>query len=345
MKKILFSLILLVSVAPVWAQNGYNAEPYLVKNLEGVSIQNVQAKTSGGNIKIVGGSEKPRVEVFIQANHGEKRTHEEIKKELEVDYDMGINTGPGALILFAKAKPGFKDWNHGLSISFTVYVPSSVSTDLQTSGGNIMLSNLNGSQQNFSTSGGNLKLEMLSGNVKGKTSGGNIYLSNSNGEIDLITSGGNIEADHCKGNLGLKTSGGNVVMQNIKGNILANTSGGNIRGNDINGNLESSTSGGNIDLVRLSCTLEGSTSGGGMHIEMVSLGKFVHLHDSSGDIHISLPGKSGMTLSMKADKIHLNEMGNFNGTNKEGNLNGTLNGGGVPVTISNSSGTIQVELN
>ena len=71
---------------------------------------------------------------------------DEIKKRFEDNYIVKINVAGGVLNASAKNKNNDWNWKKSLSISFKVYVPGDISTDLSTSGGSIKLGNLNGSQ-------------------------------------------------------------------------------------------------------------------------------------------------------------------------------------------------------
>jgi len=340
-----FSLLLLCGVGIAALAQENSKTPFLSKSLTNENIKNVKASTSGGNITVAGVDADARIEVYITANNWVKKnlSTDEIKKRLEEDYELTVSVSDETLTATAKAKKGFNNWKNGLSISFKVFVPHAVSTNLSTSGGNIDLTSLQG-KQNFTTSGGNLVVDQLSGNIIGRTSGGNVTLSNSKDEIELTTSGGNIDASNSRGNIKLKTSGGDVSMQTLNGMIKATTSGGNVNGNLIEGELFASTSGGDVKMKELSCSLDAATSGGNIHIDMKVLGKYVKLSNSGGDIKLQIPQDKGMDIKLYAEKIKVSTLANFKGDVEEHRMEGTLNGGGVPVTVHGGSGKIRLTL-
>ncbi|RDC65608.1 hypothetical protein [Adhaeribacter pallidiroseus] len=192
------------------AQIKAGQEPYLTKSLTSESIKSVEVKTSGGSIAVTGGSNADaRVEVYVNQNNnrsGETLTKEEIQQRITADYELTVTASNGKLIARARPKERDMDWKRGLNISFRVFVPQKISTDLSTSGGSIQLANIAG-EQHFTTSGGDLNIDRVSGRTKGSTSGGSIHLKNSKDNIDLTTSGGDIEATDCTGDLRLVTSG------------------------------------------------------------------------------------------------------------------------------------------
>jgi hypothetical protein len=337
MSKIFLLLAALTATLYVTAQT--NQEPFMTKSLANDNVQSAKVETSGGNITVngVSGSEA-RIEVYVRPSNSKNNyTKDEIQKKLQDDYDLNISVSGGKLTATAKPKKMNFNWNRGLSISFKIWIPVNSSTELATSGGNITMANLNGTQ-NFKTSGGNLNLDQLSGNIKGKTSGGNIDIKRSKSEISLHTSGGNIQAEDCDGNLELATSGGNVTLKDLDGYVQARTSGGNVNGKLIKGDLMARTSGGNVDLTALSASVNATTSGGFVKVEVVELGKYVTISNSGGHVDLTLPGNKGLDLKLRGDKINTGTLKNFSGKLEKDEVNGTLNGGGIPVTVRNSGG-------
>jgi len=343
MKKLILISILILKAFIGNTQDIQNVRPYLVKDFQGVSITTLKASTQGGNIIVKGGSAISKIEVYVLNNHGIRLSDEETKKRLDRDYDLSIKAESGILQAFAKHKGGIKNWNDGLTISFTLMVPSSITIDISTSGGNIIVSNLKGSSQKLVTSGGNVVINKLQGNILGKTSGGNMEISHSEGQIDLNTSGGNIKGEFCVGNLHLVTSGGNIVLNSLNGEINAITSGGNIDGSSINGNLKANTSGGNIVLNRISSSLDIGTSSGSIEVTVLSLVKFIKAENTGGNILLNLPKQAGMNFNLRAEKIELSDESHFKGLHTKGEWDGTWNGGGIPVSAITNSGTIRIK--
>ncbi|MEP6614939.1 MAG: hypothetical protein ABJA57_00100 [Ginsengibacter sp.] len=345
MKKFLFLLMLTGSGFAGNAQYNSERDPYMTKSLSNDAISRVKIETTGGNITVeAAGTSEARLEVFVQSNNSRNSlSKDEIKKMLEEQYDLSTTVHDHTLTAIAEPRHKNMDWKKGLSISFKAFVPSNVSTDLNTSGGNINLKGISGSQ-NFTTSGGNLNLDDLSGKIKGRTSGGNLNLHNLKDDIDLSTSGGNIEAENSNGNISLTTSGGSLHLDGLGGNIKATTSGGNVHGNDISGELYANTSGGSIVLKGLSCSLETSTSGGNIEVSIKQLGQYVRISNSGGNIDLVMPKNQGADLKLSAEKVKTSGLENFNGSKEDDSVKGKLNGGGIPVTASSSSGNINFSL-
>lgn len=341
MKKSLFLLLSLAGTVYAMAQT--DKEPYMTKSLSGEAIKAVEAKTSGGSIAVTGGSgSDARVEVYVTSNNGKPLLKDEIRQRLDELYNLNVSVSGGRVSAIARSKEQIRDWKKALNIAFKIYVPSTVSTDLATSGGSISLANLAGSQK-FSTSGGSLHLTRLSGRIEGSTSGGSIHLEDSKDDINLTTSGGGIQAANCSGNLKLTTSGGSLDLSNLKGTTSASTSGGSVKGENIDGELKAHTSGGSIHMTGLSCSLETSTSGGNIDVVFSQLGKYVKINNAAGNVTLSVPKNKGLDLDLSGN-ISNTSFENFNGKIDERRVKGKLNGGGVPVTVDANSGRVKLEM-
>jgi len=338
MKKLLTFLLAAALSTAAFAQTD-NA-PYLTKSFTGTSVQNVLAQTSGGSITVngVAGSEA-RIEVYIKGQNNKTLSKAQIDERLAEDYTFDISASGGRLNAIATNKNKLFNWKNGLSISFKIFVPKNVSTKLNTSGGSIVMNDLNG-DHDFSTSGGSLSLDKLTGNINGNTSGGSINVANSKNQITLTTSGGSIKAQNCSGNINLNTSGGSLSLADLDGTIEANTSGGSVSASNISGELVTHTSGGSMALQNISGSLDASTSGGSITATLTKMGKYLTLDNSGGSINLKMPNQ-GLNLKLRANRIKINQLTNFSGSKDEDSVDGTVNGGGVPVKVS-TSGSITV---
>src|SRR5688572_15218584 len=261
MKKLLGILVAGCFTCFIQLQAQTDKTPFLTKSLQVASIKNAKVQTSGGSITVEGiTTGEQRLEMYVQPNdRHDDLTKEQIQKKLDEDYTIEISTANQQLTAIAKQKNKITNWKNALSISFKVYVPKNVSTDLNTSGGSISISNVTG-EQDFRTSGGSLHATHISGKINGRTSGGSIDVSDANDDINLSTSGGSISAKDCSGKMKLTTSGGSLLFKRLKGTIEAKTSGGNVQGKEISGEIDAHTSGGNIDFEDISGSLDASTS-------------------------------------------------------------------------------------
>lgn len=343
MKKLLSLFILGLSISSVsWAQD--KETPYFVKTYKSSEIKNLNVRTSGGGISVTGGDgDETRVEVYLKVNNGgSKLSKDEIENRLK-EYELSVKKEGETILCIAKRKSesNWNNWKNGLSISFKIYTPEKISTDLVTSGGGISLKNLNGNLS-FSTSGGGLKLQNLGGIIKGRTSGGGINISGCRDNIDVATSGGGIDAENCNGDIKLTTSGGGLTLKKLNGSIKATTSGGGIRAEEISGDFVTSTSGGSIKLEDITASVKASTSGGGIDADIKSLGKYLSLSTSAGSIHVRMPMDKGMDLDLDGQRVKVPNLSKFNGTVEKDRVKGLLNGGGIAVRMNANSGGVYI---
>jgi hypothetical protein len=343
--KVLFSLLFVVTGIFAQAQNSRRGLLYLNKSLSAASINLVDVRTSGGGIEVesVPASEA-RIEVYVTRNNGRGSiSKEDADKIITNDYEFSVTVSGNKVSAVAKPKKNYQNWNNGINISFSVFAPKACGTRLNTSGGGISISNLNG-EQHFNTSGGGLEVKGITGKINGKTSGGGIEVTDCKDDIDLATSGGGIQALRCSGQIRLNTSGGSIELSDLSGNIRATTSGGNVDVEKITGDLSTHTSGGNISITAMKGTLEASTSGGNIDVEILEIGKYVRLENSGGSVHLQVPKGKGLDLDIHGDRIKTEGLSNFSGSLEKQSVNGTINGGGIPIDIHAGSGGVTLAL-
>ncbi len=335
-------LFFVLSIACSTLLSAQDKNPYLVKSFP-ESVNKIEVVTSGGSIWVAHeNGEKPRVEVYVKGNNGKELSKEEAASRFEEYYDLSIETSGNVLKAYARSKNNM-NWKNSLSVSFKVYSPAKIETDLKTSGGSVSMSGLTGNQK-LMTSGGSLSISDIKGNVDGKTSGGSILLKNIQGNISSKTSGGSIDASLLSGKIDIGTSGGSLSLEDLKGEIRAFTSGGSISGNNISGALETKTSGGGISLTKMRCSLDAATSAGSVNIEMENLSGYVKIMNSAGNVSLKLPANQGLDLNIQANRISIPDLKDFSGDSNSKSIKGTVKGGGVPVSVRSSSGTVSIRM-
>lgn len=303
----MLSLVLaLFAITESSAINNVNEkeDPYRVEEFTLSGPGSLEVRTSGGHITVKGSrSDVVRVEMYVRKNG---RTLDQSDTDLD-DFEITISQSGSKVNAIAKSNRD-RDWkfwkNNNISISFVVYTPREMSTDLKTSGGHIEASGLSGNQQ-IATSGGHLDLIELRGNVQARTSGGHIDISAFQGEIEARTSGGHIDVVNSEGNLNVRTSGGH------------------------------------IDLKKVAGTVEARTSGGSISADITSIGQYVDLRTSGGNVTVSVPGGIGLDLALRGSRVR-SELKNFSGEVERDEIEGSINGGGPKVSARTSGGTVRI---
>ena len=312
MWKLLIAAFVL-TILPALSSTEATDEPYLVKEF---TLDNpgqnspgaLKVETSGGNIQVVAQEGNVvRVEMYVKMGGKTLSPADEAAKELLKDYTIDISQSANSVSALAKMnvakRYNFKDKNH--HISFKVFVPKHISSNLHTSGGAIHVEGIEGEQEV-------------------KTSGGNLTFKNINGKMEARTSGGNIKVDQYKGALNARTSGGSIKLSDAKGDLNVHTSGGN------------------INIENASGSVEAFTSGGSINASLLTLDKQLKLRTSGGNIKAVLPQGLGLDLDLKGDKVNA-RLQNFSGQADKDRVKGSMNGGGVEVVMSTSGGNISLE--
>jgi len=178
-------------------------------------------------------------------------------------------------------------------------------------------------------------------NLKMETSGGDMTISDVRGTVRGSTSGGDLKITDISGEIHMETSGGNIRLKNISGKIVTETSGGDIHGSDITGTLGVETSGGNIDLRRVRAEAHASTSGGDVRLEMLE-NQGVDASTSGGNIVIVFPESTGADIFAETTAGRVRCDFAIRGTMDDGSLRGEINGGGKRVRAETSGGDIAI---
>ncbi|RDC62197.1 DUF4097 family beta strand repeat-containing protein [Adhaeribacter pallidiroseus] len=308
MKKIntilLVMLLTVATLATGFISSAEDNKPYQVKDFTINGAGKLQAKTSGGSLKVTGGSgSRVKVKVFVKPANWKNRLQEPSAEAL-AKYTIDVRQEGNTIYAVAERKD--KSWNkdNALSIGFEMEVPEQMACNLRTSGGSISLESVTGDQ-------------------------------------DVETSGGSLNFKNIKGNLDANTSGGSIELAHYQGNLNAQTSGGSINLNSANGRLKAHTSGGSIHLNEVAGDIDAHTSGGSIHADVKSLGKYLTLETSGGSVHATVPGGKGLDLDLEGNRVKT-ALTNFNGTSDTRRVKGTVNGGGIPVKMSTSGGTTEL---
>lgn len=300
---LIFSLIVVSSSVAFANQD----DPYRIEEFSINTPGELQVRTSGGHITVEGSnSNSVRVEMYVRKDGNNLTPSDTNLDKWEIDISQSGNSVNAT----AKRKNnnGWSSWNSDRqSISFVVFTPREMSTNLKTSGGHIEAKNLEGNQT-IATSGGHLNLTNLQGKIEAKTSGGHIDLENLEGDLNVRTSGGHITANTIAGTLQAKTSGGHIKLSAISGSVKATTSGGSITA------------------------------------VLKSIDQYVDLRTSGGNVDLSIPDGSGADLALRGTFVN-GKLNNFTGEMEKNMIKGQLHGGGPKISARTSGGIVSLNFN
>ncbi len=282
-------------------------DPYLSKSFDLSGPGKIETKTSGASVAITGTEgNHVVVEMFVKRNGKAVDPNDaDVQKRLD-DYKIDIQKNGNTVSVIVETKKS-PDWSKGnnINLSFEIQVPYEMSTDLNTSGGSIAISGIEG-DQSIKSSGGSVKISYSSGSIFTKSSGGSLSVSEFSGLLDLNTSGGSVKVNGMEGEVTINSSGGSVSLEDVSGKIYANTSGGGIKA-DIN-NIEDALT----------------------------------LKSSGGSISATIPKDLPMDLDLKGGNVNT-KLTNFDGEMKRDKIVGKSNGGGVLISMASSGGSIKLD--
>jgi hypothetical protein len=282
-----------------------------------------------GSIEVrTNGTKEVVVEVWRKITRRSKSDEEAFLKENPVNFSNEGNSV--SLRARHKEKSGwswFSSSGNRNEAKYIITVPAQFDAKLDTSGGRILVWDLNGHVE-VHTSGGPLDFARLHGKLEGDTSGGSIRSIDCDGTLKLHTNGGGIDVAGGGGTLAGETSGGSILVKNFQGPAHIETSGGGITVDKVQGQVDGSTSGGAIVAI-LNSPLAGP----------------VKLETSGGSVtaHIS----EGAAFNLDAESVGGGVSSDLpvvtTGKREHNRLKGPVNGGGKLIELRTSGGSIRVE--
>ncbi len=190
-----------------------------------------------------------------------------------------------------------------ITFTFVVHTPKDLTSNLRSMNGNILLKGVKG-RNIVHTNAGNIMLRNIEGEVQANSSGGGIGITESSGQFNI------------------RTIVGNVNIEQSKGEIRARTVSGNISARGVNGTLVCATVSGNVNAS----------------FTDVSYG--IHVESASGNIELTLPGKTGYQLDARGASIDLVHFQPFDGVVRSSTASGRVGDGSIPLQLSTASGSV-----
>lgn len=281
--------------------------------------------TDTGSIEVRSSrGDKVDVQVILTADTSNRDKAARLFKDFTLDAKQSGNS----VIVRGRYEEGWKlfHFDDDLEVRFVINVPAQYNLDLETSGGNIRVSDIRG-EVRTETSGGDLYLGRIDGPVSGNTSGGNVTVQGAVGKLLLRTSGGNITVGAVQGPVEARTSGGSIRVSQARGDVIAKSSGGNITLNDVAGSINAETSGGSLSASI--STQPRSDS---------------RLSTSGGNVTISLASTVSVDLDARSDGgfVTSDLPVAIQGTVEEQVMRGRINSGGPKLVLRTAGGNIKV---
>jgi len=322
MKSIVSSLICSVALAG-WS-SVFAEQDVMTKSFDAQPGGKLEMKVDRGALHITS-SESGKVEVKVVREL--KGVSSSEAKELFEQHIIKMTQGDGVVRIETPERKhgwGFKNPLNKMRVDYTVSVPSHFNLDVNTAGGNVEVSDIEGNVM-ARTAGGDVKLGSIVGPVKAGTSGGNVILKGGKGDANLQTSGGDIRAGEITGDLVAQTSGGNIFVQKVKGKVNAHTSGGDVKVEEAYGTVTAGTSGGNV-MAKLNEQPKGDSE----------------LRTSGGNVDLTVAENVALALNAKTSGGTIRSDFEGNLSKDRTRLTAQVNGGGPAVLLQTSGGNVSI---
>jgi DUF4097 and DUF4098 domain-containing protein YvlB len=249
--------------------------------------------------------------------------------DLDRDFDFAFDETPrGVKVTIKRRGPRrlFGGWFRDNDTRIAIQVPTKTAVDLNTSGGSIRASHVEGLVA-VHTSGGSLDVSAITGNVDGDTSGGSIRMRDVRGNVDANTSGGSISIVDVRGDARANTSGGGITIDQVSGDLQASTSGGSVDVRGAGGRVDANSSGGGVTVRFAPGNSKGgvvSSSGGSVRTEIDPGARVsIDAHASGGGVDSDV----AVTIQGKVERD---------------SLRGDMNGGGPTLRLRSSGGGVRI---
>jgi len=222
---------------------------------------------------------------------------------------------------------------HNGGVSVEVKVPNKYNLKLETMGGDIMLTDIEGTfsgetmggeielyhlkgEVNLTTMGGEIKVEDCDLDGQVKTMGGEVSLRDVIGDLDASTMGGEVSYRNVKRRdqrddareVKISTMGGEIEVDDAPGGADVSTMGGEIRIRSARKYVKAKTMGGEIKIDEIDGGVKATTMGGDVQVNMVGdpdeYDRDVVLSSMGGDIILTVPAGLSMDFDIKLTLTH-----------------------------------------
>ena len=262
----LMGMVFLMAATPVMAETQEIKKSFEVK--------------SGGTLLIKSDSGKIEIETWKNNKVAVEVRKKAKNKDRLNKFEITISQKGNDVEIYGESEN-----NSRVSVRYVVKVPQKYNVNLETGGGSIKVSDIQG-KVTVDTSGGSITIGNVSGgnDVDANTSGGSIKVGDVDGNLKVDTSGGSIKLGSIKGKSTIETSGGSISLEKGGDDVVAETSGGSINIGPVKGNVDVDTSGGSIVIDKIEGNVKAETSGGSIKV-MGSKGK-IEVETAGGSIFI-----------------------------------------------------------
>lgn len=303
---------------------GSRAEGSFTRTLTVAGPVTLDVSTGSGSIVVRSGQAgSVRIEGRIKASQGgifgltSLSPEERVRR---IEQDPPIEQSGGRIRIGQIEEEALK---RGLSISYTLTVPSDASLQSRTGSGSQDVSGLDGP-------------------VDVSTGSGSIRVRDAGGDVRASTGSGSIAADRVAGAFEARAGSGSIQGTAIGRAVTVKTGSGGIRvSQDGSGDVEATAGSGSIELSGVRAGVRATTGSGSLTVQGEQRSDW-RLATSSGSVTIELEGAPAFNLDATGGRIDTSYP--VNGVSRLGprELRGAVNGGGPLLRVHTSSGRISI---
>lgn len=174
-----------------------------------------------GDLSVVGQDDRDNVEIVaeLRSNRLSEDRDEAAVKSLRLGVNS-IDDSAGRILA------GLDNPPRGYYVDVTIFVPSSMTMDIEDSSGDARVENIAG--LSFRDDSGDLEIEGIGGNVFIADKSGDIDIRGVAGDVELDDRSGDIEIDDVDGDVDLDDRSGDIEVDDVSGTVTVSDRSGDI---------------------------------------------------------------------------------------------------------------------
>lgn len=334
-------------VAPAGAEEALRERS--TRDFDATGIQEVLVQNARGRVTV---TRSPDARIHLAATKivrtGDRERSERIAS------DLAVTAGIDAHVLDVRVdypqrtsvRVSFWDLLRGyelprVEVRVALQVPDRVDVRVRTASGDVQTEDVRGAQDLVSSSG-DMTIAGARGAVEARSASGNIEAADL-GRALLRSSSGDIRIQDANGPLRLATTSGDVRVSGAKDSLTLSSSSGDIRVTDAPKGARVTTTSGRVVVHGAARAIHIETSSGDVDLEMVGHLERVDVRAGSGEIRTWMTGVRGCTFDLSTSSGRLDVAVPIKlqqATRRR--VRGVLGDGAAPVTLTTSSGDIDV---
>ena len=236
------------------------------------------------------------------------------------------------------------EWDEDYSPMLKVSVPDSKDIQIESASANIDASDV-ACNLDIKSASSDLVLENTSGMVHSDVTSGDVDIMGHRGSITIKANSSDIKIAEVEGDVDTYTSSGDGDFNKVKGALKSVSNSGDFRIYDIDGDLDARTSSGDIEVNSVTGSVSAGTVSGDIKLNSLAANEGVFdIKSVSGDIQVEIsPDFKGNVQASTVSGSIENSMAMESETSTESQLRGRIGQGNGKLSVSTTSGDINID--